>query len=91
MKSYSSDNFVMELNKINWFQVTDIEDANRAWALFQFFFIQVLNRVPNKQVRLKQRSEPGIVGYIHIFIYIYIYIYILVGLIGIFKSIESCS
>ena len=55
----------MELNKINWFQVTDIEDVNKAWALFHNLFIKVLNRVaPIKQVRLKQRSEPCMDGHI---------------------------
>ena len=48
----------MELKKINWFQVTDIEDVNKAWALSHNLFIKVLNSVdPIKQVRLKQRSE----------------------------------
>ena len=65
MKNYSFENFLMELNKINWFQVTDIEDVNQAWALFHNLFIKVLNRVaPIKQVRLKQRSEPLMDGHI---------------------------
>ena len=65
MKNYSSENFLMELNKINWFQVTDIEDVNKAWALFHNLFIKVLNRVaPIKQVRLKQRSKPWMDGHI---------------------------
>ena len=64
MKNYSSENFLMELNNINWFQVTDIEDVNKAWALFHNLFIKVLNRVaPIKQVRLKQRSEPWMDGH----------------------------
>ena len=55
----------MELNKINWFQFTDIEDGNKAWALFHNLNIKVLNSVaPIKQVRLKQRSEPWMDGHI---------------------------
>ena len=65
-KNYSSKNFLMELNKINWFQVTDIEDVIKAWALVHNLFIKVLNRVALaiKQVRLKQRSEPWMDGHI---------------------------
>ena len=65
MKNYSYENFLMELNKINWFQVTDIEDVNKVRALFHNLFIKVLNSVaPIKQVRLKQRSEPWMDGHI---------------------------
>ena len=61
MKKYLPENFLIMLDKINWFQVTDIKDVNMARALFHNFFIKVLNRVaPIKQVRLKQRSEPCI-------------------------------
>ena len=46
MKNFLSENFLMELNKINWFQVTDIEDVNKAWALFHNLFIKVQQSGP---------------------------------------------
>ena len=65
MKNYSSENFLMELSKINWFQVTDIEDFNKAWVLFHNVFNKVFSRVALiKQVWLKQRSEPWMDGHI---------------------------
>ena len=65
MNNYSYENFLMELNKINWFQVTDIGDVNKVRALFHNLLIKVLNRVaPIKQVRLKQRPEPWMDGHI---------------------------
>ena len=33
MKNYLSENDLMELNKIKWRQVTDIEDVNKVWPL----------------------------------------------------------
>ena len=38
MKNYSSENFLMELNKINWFQVTDIVRLGPYFIIFLLRF-----------------------------------------------------
>ena len=53
----------IQLKEINWFQVLNCDDVDKAWFASQGLFVGVIDKgviAPVKKVRLKQRSEPWI-------------------------------
>lgn len=65
-KDYTKDKFLAELEKVDWFQVILCENVNLAWDKFNNLFLEVINKIaPEKDVRVKQRSEPWFNGEIY--------------------------
>ena len=63
MKNYSAEALNSKLNKINWFEILNLETANEAWLKFKQIFTSVINELaPIKSVRLKQRSQSWFTG-----------------------------
>lgn len=61
LKRYDPINFLDMLNKINWMEITNICDVDLAWGQFQTTFLDVLDKIaPQKEIRIKQRSQPWI-------------------------------
>ena len=61
MKNYSKQDFLVRLNRINWFSVLQSDDIEFAWSEFKTNFLNTLNSIaPFKETRLKQRTEPWI-------------------------------
>ena len=61
-ESISAEEKVIEpLKEINWFQVLNCDDVDKARSAFHGLFVGVIDKVaPVKKVSLKQRSEPWI-------------------------------
>ena len=65
MKNYSAEALNSKLNKLNWFEILNLETANEAWLKFKQIFTIVINELaPLKSVRLKQRSQSWFIGVI---------------------------
>ena len=58
LKNYDKNDFVSQLNLVDWSSVIYCDNVNLAWSNFKKLFMSVLDKVaPIKQVRLKQKSE----------------------------------
>ena len=62
-KNYTQELFIEKLQNVNWLPVIECENVNDAWKLFNDLFYQVIDKVaPEKDVRVKQRTEPWFTG-----------------------------
>ena len=59
MKNYSKESLIEKLQSIEWSAVLQSTDINEAWEIFKTIFIQIIDDVaPEKEIRIKVRSEP---------------------------------
>lgn len=63
MRNYDVSVFKEQLRNVNWFNVLNSEDIDKAWLEFKKLFLDVLNIIaPVKSVRVKQKSEAWFNG-----------------------------
>ena len=61
MKNYCKELLIEKLQSIEWLPVLHSNDINEAWEIFKTIFIQIIDDVaPEKELRIKVRSEPWI-------------------------------
>ena len=59
MKHYSKDTLIDKLKSMQWSTVLECLDVVEAWSIFKTMFTQVMDDVaPEKEIRLKCRTEP---------------------------------
>ena len=59
MKHYSKDTLIDKLKSMQWSTVLECLDVVEAWSIFKTMFTQAMDDVaPEKEVRLKCRTEP---------------------------------
>ena len=59
MKNYDQNTFLEKLNDVNWQRCTTSNCVNENWNTFRELFTGVLDQVaPQKEIRVKQRTEP---------------------------------
>ena len=61
MKNYCKEIFIEKLQGIQWSVVLESRNVNEAWESFKSIFTQTVDDVaPEKEIRVKSRSEPFI-------------------------------
>ena len=59
MKNYCKELLVEKLQSVQWLPVLQSADINEAWDIFKTIFTQIIDEIaPEKEIRIKVRSEP---------------------------------
>ena len=59
MKNYCKDLLISKLQSTQWSAVFQSNNINEAWEIFKTIFIQIIDDIaPEKEIRIKVRSEP---------------------------------
>ena len=59
MKKFTTEKFQSMLSNVEWDDVFNCENVEKAWNIFKRFLLSVIDEIaPIKQIRVKQRTEP---------------------------------
>ena len=59
MKKFTTEKFQSMLNNVEWDDVFNCENVEKAWNGFKRFLLSVIDEIaPIKEIRVKQRTEP---------------------------------
>ena len=58
-KKFDSEEFLKDLDNVQWCQVTNLNDVKEALARFEYLFLQICNKhVPLRKKRVRKQTSP---------------------------------